>query len=123
MARDILLAQHIQAAAQDQIGIPAHQETIDEIKAAVASNKVVMVSMSQNPYPKKARKLLEQNDIVFCELSYGSYFSCWQQRLAVKMWSGWATLPMIFINGELIGGYQELADSVANNALTELLAN
>jgi glutaredoxin-related protein len=46
--------------------------------------------------------------LAFTYLEYGSYTSQWHKRLALKMWSGWATFPMIFVDQTLIGGNAEL---------------
>jgi hypothetical protein len=32
-------------------------------------------------------------------LEYGSYFSKWKERLAIKLWSGWPTFPQVFVDG------------------------
>lgn len=122
MPRTILSKEQIHPAAQAQVGIPAYEATVKEVQTKIGQDKVVMVSMAQNPYPKKARKLFEAEGIAFTELSYGSYFSCWHQRLAIKMWSGWPTLPMIFINGQLIGGFQELQQLQTSGQLKGLIA-
>lgn len=122
MARTTLATESIHPAAQTQIGIPAYAATLQEVQASIQQNAVVMVSMAQNPYPKKARKLLQSAGIEFTELSYGSYFSCWRQRLAIKMWSGWPTLPMMFVGGQLIGGFQELQQLHDNGELQSLIA-
>ena len=37
-------------------------------------------------------------------LEYGSYFSEWRRRNALKMWTGWPTFPMVFVKGALVGG-------------------
>ena len=34
--------------------------------------------------------------------------SQWRKRLPLKLWTGWTTFPMIFINGEFIGGATDL---------------
>ena len=41
-------------------------------------------------------------------LLYGSYLGDWRRRLAIKMWSGWPTYPMVFVKGVLVGGSSEL---------------
>jgi glutaredoxin-related protein len=64
--------------------------------------------MKQNPIVKKARKSLQEAGIEFIYLEYGSYTSQWHKRLSLKMWSGWATFPMIFVDQMLIGGNAEL---------------
>jgi glutaredoxin-related protein len=85
-----------------------HSDVVQEVQAAVAANGVVVVGMKQNPVVKKARKSLEAAGIAFTYLEYGSYTSQWHRRLALKMWSGWATFPMIFVDQTLIGGNTEL---------------
>ena len=77
---------------------------VKEVQDAVAANAIVVVGMRQNPFPKKARKLLEQAGLAYKYLEYGSYFGGWRRRLALKMWSGWPTLPMVFVKGALVGG-------------------
>ena len=55
----------------------------------------------QNPYPRKARKALDAAGVPYHYLSYGSYFSDWRRRNALKMWTGWPTFPMVFVKGTL----------------------
>ncbi|MNR59923.1 hypothetical protein D3C85_1812870 [compost metagenome] len=55
-------------------------------------------------------------------LEYGSYLSQWRRRTALKMWSGWPTLPMVFINGALVGGFQDLKKLVDSGEFTALVA-
>ncbi|MDG1862564.1 MAG: glutaredoxin [Yoonia sp.] len=85
-----------------------HSDIVAEVQAAVTANGVVVVGMKQNPVVKKARKSLEAAGVAFTYLEYGSYTSQWHRRLALKMWSGWATFPMIFVDQTLIGGNTEL---------------
>ena len=85
-----------------------HSGFVAEVQAAVTANGVVVVGMKQNPVVKKARKSLEAAGVAFTYLEYGSYTSQWHRRLALKMWSGWATFPMIFVDQTLIGGNTEL---------------
>lgn len=91
-----------------------HREIIDEVEAAVAAHDVVVVGMKQNPFPRRARKVLTAAGIAFHYLEYGSYFSTWRRRTALKIWSGWPTFPMVFVKGVLVGGaedVQKLLDS------------
>jgi monothiol glutaredoxin len=81
-----------------------HSDTIREIEDAIAAHDVVVVGMSQNPHVKNVRKALDAAGVKFHYLEYGSYLSEWKKRLAIKMWSGWPTFPMVFVKGELIGG-------------------
>jgi glutaredoxin-related protein len=85
-----------------------HRNIVDEVAATVARDPVVVVGMAQNPVVKAARKLLDQEGITYKYLEYGSYFSQWKQRLAIKLWAGFPTFPMVFIDGVLVGGNSEL---------------
>ena len=85
-----------------------HRGIVEEVAAAVARDPVVVVGMAQNPYVKRARKALDAEGVKFTYLEYGSYFSRWKERLALKIWAGFPTFPMVFIDGTLIGGAQEV---------------
>ncbi|NVM74707.1 glutaredoxin-related protein [Duganella sp. SG902] len=120
MTRHILDQARIHPAALAQIG-SYHRDLIAEVEAAIAANKVVVVGMGLNPFPAKARKLLDAQGIQYQYLSYGNYFSSWRPRLALKLWSGWPTFPMIFVNGTLIGGAGDLQKMIASGELARLL--
>lgn len=81
---------------------------VDEVSNAIEKNKVVVVGMKGNPYCKRACKALNHADINHLYLEYGSYFAEWKKRLSLKMWLGWKTFPMVFVNGTFIGGANEL---------------
>jgi glutaredoxin-related protein len=98
-------------------------DILREVQAAAAANKVLVVGMRQNPFPRRARKLLDAAGIPYKYLEYGSYFGAWRPRLALKMWTGWSTFPMIFIKGVLIGGAQDLARLQESGELQKLLAS
>jgi monothiol glutaredoxin len=91
-----------------------HADVVHEVREAVRKHPVVVVGMAQNPHVKKARTALDQAGVVYTYLEYGSYFSEWKKRLAIKLWSGWPTFPQVFVRGVLIGGEdltkQALAD-------------
>ena len=79
--------------------------------------------MTQNPFPKRARRLLDSQGIAYEYLAIGSYLSEWRKRLVLKMWTGWPTFPMIFIDGVLIGGFQDLERLVESGDLKKMLAS
>jgi monothiol glutaredoxin len=97
-------------------------ETLDEVRATIAKDAVVVVGMSVNTFVKAARKELTAAGIPFTYLEYGGYMSDWKKRLAIKMWSGWPTFPQVFVNGVLIGGSKELKEAIADGSLKERLA-
>lgn len=82
---------------------------------------IVVVGMRQNPFSRRARKALAAARMPYLYLEYGSYFSQWHRRTALKMWTGWPTFPMVFVNGVLVGGAKELARLGASGELTRLL--
>jgi monothiol glutaredoxin len=122
MSRPLLDAARVHPAIQGLLGgKPDYRATIDEVERAVAAHAVVVVGMAQNPYPKKARALLEAQGVAFHYLEYGSYLSEWRRRLALKMWSGWSTLPMVFVRGTLIGGFDDLKRLVESGEFKRLV--
>jgi monothiol glutaredoxin len=121
MTRSILDEAHIHPAIRQSIS--DRQATIvREVQAAISGNKVVVVGMKQNPYPKKACKALDALGAPHRYLEYGSYFSQWKPRTALKMWTGWSTFPMVFINGTLIGGASELQKLIDSGEFSRLVA-
>jgi len=98
------------------------KEQIAQVKSLISAHRVVIVGMSQNPFPKRARRLLDSQGVPYEYLGIGSYLGEWRKRLVLKMWTGWPTFPMIFIDGVLIGGYQDLAALVESGELKKTLA-
>ena len=107
MPRPILDESRIHSAIRAEVA-GWNSSIVDEVKAAVAANDVVVVGMKQNPFPTKARKALEAISQPFKYLEYGSYFGMWNPRGALKMWTGWPTFPLVFVRGSLVGGASEL---------------
>ena len=102
-----LSADKIASSASEEVAA-FHRGIVDEVAAAVGRDPVVVVGMAQNPIVKKARELLDKEGVKFTYLEYGSYFSKWKERLAIKLWAGFPTFPMVFIDGTLVGGNAEL---------------
>ncbi len=48
---------------------------------------------------------------------YGSYLGEYRRRLALKMWTGWPTFPMVFVKGVLVGGAEDVAKLIASGEL------
>jgi monothiol glutaredoxin len=121
MSRPVLDESSIHPAIRAKIA-GNYAETLREVQAAIAANKVVVVGMAMNPFPRKARRILDGLGTQYAYLEYGSYLSDWRRRTALKMWSGWPTLPMVFVNGTLIGGAQDLQKLVDSGEFTALAA-
>ena len=120
MSRSILDEAHIHPAIREKIA-DNHADIVQEVKDAVAKNDIVVVGMAQNPMPKKARKLLDRQQIGYQYLEYGSYLSDWRRRNALKMWTGWPTFPMVFVKGVLVGGASDLQKLIESGELAQLL--
>jgi monothiol glutaredoxin len=118
--RHVLPTDRIDPAIRDTIAAK-HRDIVDEVEAAIAAHPVVVVGMKQNPYPRRARKALRAAGIDFHYLEYGSYFSAWRRRTALKMWTGWPTFPMVFVKGTLVGGNDDVRRLIASGELKRLL--
>lgn len=105
--RNILAQEKVHAGAMSDIE-NFHTDIVREVEQAIAINEWVIVGMAQNPVVKKARKELDKRGVKYQYIEYGSYFSAWKKRLAIKLWSGWPTFPQVFHKGVLIGGAKNL---------------
>jgi glutaredoxin-related protein len=99
-----------------------HPEVVREVQEAVGRDLVVVVGMAQNPHVRKVRQALDEAGVAHTYLEYGSYFSEWKKRLAVKIWSGWPTFPQVFVRGVLIGGEDLTKAALADGSLKSLVA-
>ena len=122
MPRPILDESHIHPAIRDQVA-RHQQDIVKEVMAAVKAHDVGVIGMGMNPFPKKARKLLDDAGQPYHYLEYGNYFNTWRRRNALKLWTGWPTFPMVFVKGVLVGGAKELKALIDNGELGRLLAN
>jgi glutaredoxin-related protein len=120
MTRSILDESHIHPSVRDIVA-GNNADIVREVQGAMAANDVVVVGMAQNPFPKKACRLLERAGIAHKYLEYGSYFAGWRRRNALKMWSGWPTFPMVFVKGVLVGGANDLERLLKSGELTQML--
>jgi len=116
MTRNILGDAHIHPAVRDVVA-HYHEEIVREVQVAIAENEIVVVGMMQNPHVKRARRLLAAAGLAYKYIGYGSYLSHWHRRLALKMWTGWPTFPMVFVKGVLVGGADDLKRLLAKGEI------
>jgi glutaredoxin-related protein len=121
MTRSVLDEAHIHPAIRLAVA-GSHAATVAEARAAIAANAIVVIGMAHNPFVRKARKMLDAAGAPCHYLEYGSYFSGWRQRTALKMWSGWPTFPMVFVQGVLVGGASELQRLIDGGELARMKA-
>ena len=122
MPRNILDESRIHPAIRARMD-GRHANIVAEVQAAVAAHPVVVVGMAVNPHVARARKALHAAGVAHHYVEYGGYLSQWQQRLALKMWTGWPTFPMVFVRGMLVGGADDVQALIAKGELKSLLAN
>jgi monothiol glutaredoxin len=120
MSRKVLDDAHIHPAIRERLA-RNHADVVAQVQEAVAANAVVVVGMRQNPFPRKACRMLDSLGTQYTYLEYGSYLGEWKRRLALKMWTGWPTFPMIFVHGVLIGGAQDLQRLIEGGEFATLL--
>ncbi|NMM37312.1 MAG: glutaredoxin [Glaciimonas sp.] len=122
MTRSILDESQIHPAIRKAL-TSNNSEIIREVQAAIASNAVVVIGMAQNPFVRKARKLLDATGRPYKYLEYGSYLNQWRRRNSLKMWSGWPTFPMVFVKGMLVGGAGELQRLIDSGEFSRMIAD
>ncbi len=122
MPRPILPEDKIHPAIREKI---AHYQSgiLDEVRSAIAANRVVVVGMAQNPFCKRARTALTAAGIAHQYLEYGSYLGEWRKRSALKLWTGWPTFPMVFVDGTLVGGASDVQALIADGELGRMLSD
>ena len=120
MPRATLAEAHIHPAVREQVA-GHHADTVQQVQAALQRHPVVVVGMAQNPWVRKAHAALDAAGVGHHDINFGSYFSEWRRRNALKMWSGWPTFPMVFVKGQLVGGAQDLGKLIASGELKRLL--
>jgi glutaredoxin-related protein len=120
MPRQTLDDSRLHPAVRDQVE-NLHADIVHNVNAAALSNPVLVVGMAGNPFCRRARRALTEADIAFHYLGYGSYFSEWRPRGALKAWSGWPTFPMVFVKGNLVGGAEDLERLIKSGEIKRLL--
>jgi monothiol glutaredoxin len=119
MIRPVLAESAIHPAIRQRIA-EHHLPVIEKVQQAIAKHTVV-VGLSGNPFVGKARKALAAAGVAHEYIEFGSYFSQWRLRNALKMWTGWPTFPMVFVRGTLVGGADDLRRLIDNGELKTLL--
>lgn len=98
-----------------------HADVVAEVARLVQDNDVVVVGMGWNPHVGRAKKALTAAGVPFAERDIGNYAAKWKERLAVKLWAGWPTFPMVFVKGSLLGGADNVAKAIDSGDLSSML--
>lgn len=81
-------------------------------------SKVVIYSKTYCPFCVRAKNLLEDKGVSFEEIMVDSDPQLFED---LKKKSGMMTVPQIFINDDLVGGYTELAELESQGKLDPLI--
>jgi monothiol glutaredoxin len=120
MPRPILDESAIHPAVRQRVA-SLHADVVAQAQAAIAAHPVVVLGMAGNPFVKKARRALDAAGVAHHDIDIGSYFGEWRRRNVLKMWTGWPTLPMVFVRGQLVGGADDLQRLIDSGELKKLL--
>lgn len=77
------------------------------------SETVILYSKDTCPWCDKAKELLQSNSITYTELKFKTDFTREELREKIPGKPDRLTLPQIFIDGEHIGGYEDLRDYIS----------
>lgn len=80
--------------------------------------KVLMYKKNPCPYCDRAASFLEERDIPFDVIDLTGKP---EEIERIKNETGWRTVPIILINGKLVGGYTDLKDLDDEGKLEEML--
>lgn len=98
-----------------------HSAVVEEVRRVVAAHDVVVVGMAWNQPVKQARAALDGAGVAHHYHEIGNYLGMWRERLAVKLWSGWPTFPMVFVKGTLVGGASTTRRALEDGSLQAML--
>lgn len=80
--------------------------------------KILMYSKDPCPYCVAAKRFFKERNLAFEEKDLTNSP---EEMNRLKDETGWRTFPMIFINGKMIGGYQDLKALDESGELEQLL--
>lgn len=79
--------------------------------------RVEIYTTSFCPFCVRAKSLLKSSNIDFVEHNLDGKED---ELVALKERTGWRTVPQIFIDGDLVGGFTELAEKASRGELDHL---
>jgi glutaredoxin-related protein len=83
-------------------------DLLTSISVSVEKNTCVVITIENGPYTRQILEILKENGIEVQLIEIGTPFTKIKEREMVKIWSGWDSFPQIYLNGFLLGGYEEL---------------
>jgi len=82
-------------------------------------NKIQVYTSGSCPFCVRAKLLLDNKGVEYQEIILDDHP---EKKLEIMKKLNWKTVPIIIINGELVGGYQQLASLERTGELDKLLS-
>lgn len=82
--------------------------------------KILIYTTSNCPYCVSAKRFLKAQGLPFEEIDLTDKV---EELKALKERTGWQTVPQIFINDKLIGGYTDMMALESSGELKKLMSN
>lgn len=96
-----------------------------KVRALIKKNRVMVFSKTYCPYSRQAKRLLnrykDDNGLTFTVIEVDKEPDPAEVKEALGKISGRFTFPNVFIDGESIGGFDDLQEQHANGELVQLL--
>ena len=105
MPRSVLEESRIHSAIRDKIA-NHHADIVAEVEAAIAKHHVVVVAWRRTPCQRKRKCSMPQASRT--TIWNTGALNNWRRRNALKMWTGWPTFPMVFVDHVLVGGAEDV---------------
>lgn len=83
-------------------------------------SSVTIYSSEYCAYCRRAKRLLEDKGVDYEEVLIDRDD---RKRAELAERHGWKTVPLIFVNGRFVGGYDELADLDSSGELDRMLSS
>ena len=100
-------------------------QVLDQIKQQIQDNPVILFmkgspKMPQCGFSARAAQILAACDV---EFSHVDILANPEIRQTLPQYSNWPTFPQLFVNGELIGGSDIMAELYESGELEQILKN
>ena len=107
----------------NQLGLESNLfERVLRLRQQVPQNRKAVFSIAEAAKDYGGVRRVDAAGIAYQYIEHGSYFGGWRARNAWKMWTGWPTLPMVFVRGVLVGGCDNVQRMLAGGELQRMLA-
>lgn len=112
-------------SAQDSPSVPkSDKDLLEGIRGLVEQNRVVLfmkgtVESPQCGFSRRAVELLDQ--VGYDTFTFVNVLQSQKARELVKVYSGWPTIPQLFIDGKFVGGCDLMVELFESGELHRLL--